>query len=76
MPDRRQIAISLRPIFPRCNIPIHINPDPKLRTYTKEPVQKVDCDEDGNGGDGTVDCLRFFVATKSRVVAQRKLRGL
>jgi hypothetical protein len=30
----------------------------------------------GNGGDDTADCLRYLVATKSRVVAQRKLRGL
>ena len=31
-------------------------------------------DEDGNGGDDTADCLRYLVATKSRIVAQRKLR--
>ena len=41
-----------------------------------EDVLKVDVDEDGNGGDDTADCLRYLVATKSRVVAQRKLRGL
>jgi len=29
----------------------------------------------GFGGDDTADCLRYLVATKSRVVAQRKLRG-
>ena len=40
-----------------------------------EDVLKVDADEDGNGGDDTADCLRYLVATKSRVVAQRKLRG-
>jgi hypothetical protein len=37
---------------------------------------KVDADEDGVGGDDAADCLRYLVATKSRVVAQRKLRGL
>ena len=40
-----------------------------------EDVLKVDADEDGVGGDDTADCLRYLVATKSRVVAQRKLRG-
>jgi hypothetical protein len=41
-----------------------------------EDVLKVDADEDGVGGDDTADCMRYLVATKSRVVAQRKLRGL
>jgi hypothetical protein len=37
---------------------------------------KVDVDEDGVGGDDAADCLRYLVATKSRSVVQRKLRGL
>ncbi len=41
-----------------------------------EDVLKVDADEDGVGGDDAADCLRYLVATKSRVVTQRKLRGL
>ena len=41
-----------------------------------EDVLKVDADEDGVGGDDTADCLRYLVATKARMVAQRKLRGL
>jgi hypothetical protein len=41
-----------------------------------EDVLKVDCDEDGVGGDDAADCLRYLVATKSRTVVQRKLRGL
>jgi phage terminase large subunit len=41
-----------------------------------EDVLKVDADEDGVGGDDAADCLRYLVATKSRTVAQRKLRGL
>jgi hypothetical protein len=41
-----------------------------------EDELKVDADEDGIGGDDAADCLRYLVATKSRVVAQRKLRGL
>jgi hypothetical protein len=41
-----------------------------------EDVLKVDADEDGIGGDDPADALRYLVATKSRVVSQRKLRGL
>jgi len=41
-----------------------------------EDVLKVDCDEDGAGGDDAADTLRYLVATKSRTVTQRKLRGL
>ena len=41
-----------------------------------EDVLKVDADEDGVGGDDAADGLRYLVATKSRTVAQRKLRGL
>ena len=37
---------------------------------------KVDCDEDGIGGDDCADALRYLVATKSRTVTQRKLRGV
>ena len=41
-----------------------------------EDVLKVDADKDGVGGDDAADCLRYLVATKSRAVTQRKLRGL
>ena len=41
-----------------------------------EDVLKVDADEGGVGGDDCADCLRYLVATKSRGVTQRKLRGL
>ena len=41
-----------------------------------EDVLKVDADEDGVGGDDVAECLRYLVATKSRTVVQRKLRGL
>ena len=37
---------------------------------------KVDTDEDDNGGDDRADGLRYLVATKSRTISQRKLRGL
>jgi len=41
-----------------------------------EDVLKVDADEDGVGGDDAADCFRYLVATKPRVVTQRKLRGV
>jgi len=41
-----------------------------------EDVLKVGADEDGVGGDDCADGLRYLVATKSRAIAQRKLRGL
>jgi hypothetical protein len=41
-----------------------------------EDVLKVDVDDDGVGGDDAADCFRYLVATKSRVISQRKLRGL
>lgn len=44
--------------------------------HRPEDVLKVDCDEDGAGGDDAADCLRYLVATKSRAISQRKLRGV
>ena len=41
-----------------------------------EVVLKIDADEDGIGGDDAADALRYLVATKSRAISQRKLRGL
>lgn len=41
-----------------------------------EDVLKVDADEEGVGGDDAADALRYWVATKSREVRVRKLRGL
>ena len=41
-----------------------------------EDVLKVDADEDGVGGDDAADAFRYLVATKTRAITQRKLRGL
>jgi phage terminase large subunit len=41
-----------------------------------EDVLKVDADEDGIGGDDAADTLRYLVATKTRSVVMRKLKGL
>ena len=40
-----------------------------------EDVLKVNADEDDVGGDDAADCFRYLVATKARVVSQKKLRG-
>jgi hypothetical protein len=36
----------------------------------------VDADEDGIGGDDAADCFWYLVPTKTRVISQRRLRGL
>lgn len=41
-----------------------------------EDVLKVDADEDGVGGDDAADALRYMIATKTRTVVQRKLKGV
>src|SRR4051794_28442280 len=63
-------------IHERCARLVECLPSLQHDPNRPEDVLKVDCDEDGNGGDDTADCLRYLVATKARVVAQRKLRGL
>ena len=41
-----------------------------------EGVLKVDADQEGVGGDDAADCLRYLVATKTRTITVRKLRGV
>jgi hypothetical protein len=60
----------------RCGRLIETLPALQHNPSRPEDVLKVDADEDGIGGDDAADCLRYLVATKARVVAQRKLRGL
>ena len=60
-------------IHERCARLVECLPSLQHDPNRPEDVLKVDCDEDGNGGDDTADCLRYLVATKSRVLAQRKL---
>jgi len=63
-------------IHERCRRLVECLPTLQHDPNRPEDVLKVDADEDGNGGDDAADCLRYLVATKSRIVAQRKLRGL
>jgi hypothetical protein len=63
-------------IHERCARLVECLPSLQHDPNRPEDVLKVDADEDGVGGDDAADCLRYLVATKSRVVAQRKRRGL
>jgi hypothetical protein len=69
------IALTLF-IHERCARLVECLPSLQHDPNRPEDVLKVDADEDGVGGDDAADCMRYLVATKSRVVAQRKLRGL
>ncbi|HEY5911195.1 MAG TPA: terminase family protein [Verrucomicrobiae bacterium] len=63
-------------IHRRCGRLVETLPSLQHDPNRPEDVLKVDADEDGVGGDDAADALRYLVATKSRTVAQRKLRGL
>jgi hypothetical protein len=63
-------------IHSRCKRLIETLPALQHDPNRPEDVLKVDTDEDGIGGDDAADALRYLVATKSRAVTQRKLRGL
>lgn len=62
-------------IHARCARLVECLPSLQHDPNRPEDVLKVDADEEGIGGDDAADCLRYLVATKSRTVAQRKLRG-
>src|SRR4030095_15818219 len=61
-------------IHERCARLVECLPATQHDPHRPEDVLKVDADEDGVGGDDAADCLRYLVATRARVVAQRKLR--
>ena len=63
-------------IHQRCKRLIETLPALQHDPNRPEDVLKVDADEDGNGGDDAADALRYMVATKSREIVVRKLRGL
>jgi hypothetical protein len=73
------VESGIRPtlfVHSRCRRLIETMPALQHDPHRPEDVLKVDADEDGVGGDDAADALRYLVATKSRTVAQRKLRGL
>ena len=63
-------------VHERCRRLVECLPTLQHDPNRPEDVLKVDADEDGIGGDDAADCFRYLVATKSRAVSQRKLRGL
>lgn len=73
------VEADIRPslfIHKRCARLIETLPTLQHDPNRPEDVLKVDADDDGIGGDDAADALRYLVATKSRAVTQRKLRGL
>ena len=73
------VNVKLRAVWDgirRCGRLIETLPALQHDPNRPEDVLKIDADEDGVGGDDCADCLRYLVATKSRTVTQRKLRGL
>ena len=63
-------------IHKRCGRLLETLPALQHSPNKPEDVLKVDADDEGIGGDDAADCLRYLVATKSRTITQRKLRGL
>ena len=73
------VEAGIRPslfIHQRCGRLIETLPALQHDPNRPEDVLKIDADEEGVGGDDAADALRYLVATKSRTITQRKLRGL
>ena len=73
------VEANIRPslfIHQRCGRLIETLPTLQHDPNRPEDVLKIDADEEGVGGDDAADALRYLVATKSRAITQRKLRGL
>jgi phage terminase large subunit len=72
------VEAGIRPtlfIHRRCGRLIETLPALQHDPHKPEDVLKVDADEEGVGGDDAADALRYLVATKSREVRVRRLRG-
>lgn len=73
------VEANIRPtlfIHQRCGRLIETLPTLQHDPNRPEDVLKIDADDDGVGGDDCADCLRYLVATKTRTISERKLRGL
>ena len=62
-------------IHKRCGRLVETLPAMQHDPNRPEDVLKVDCDENGNGGDDAVDCLRYLVHYQPRVARMQKLKG-
>jgi hypothetical protein len=63
-------------IHRRCKRLLECLPALQHDPHRPEDVLKVDADDDGVGGDDAADTLRYLVATKTRELVQRRLRGV
>lgn len=63
-------------IHPRCVRLIECLPILEHDPDKPEDVLKVDCDDDGNGGDDPADTLRYMLATKAKKSLMTRLRGV
>ena len=63
-------------IHERCGGLIERLPDMQHNPAKPEDIKKVDCDEEGRGGDDHVDCLRYLLATKGKGSKITRLHGL
>jgi hypothetical protein len=73
------VDAGIRPklfIHQRCKRLLETLPALQHDPNRPEDVLKVDADEEGIGGDDAADALRYLVSTKTRIVIERKLRGL
>ena len=73
------VEAGIRPtlfIHQRCGRLVETLPALQHDPNRPEDVLKVDADDEGVGGDDAADALRYLVATKSRTITARKLRGL
>ena len=73
--DSAKILPSLF-IHQRCGRLVETLPAMQHDPHRPEDVLKVDCDEDGVGGDDAADRLLYLVATNGRAISERKLRGV
>ena len=78
IPVIRAAKGGLRPrlyIHARCAELIESLPLLQHDPHRPEDVLKVDCAEEGNGGDDDPDGFRYLVASKPKRVLMRKLKG-
>lgn len=63
-------------VHERCGALIESLPALQHDPGRPEDVLKVDCDEEGSGGDDDADAMRYLVASRPKRIEMRKLSGL